>query len=217
VYLTRTLVDESPSKATASMYLDGDRYEFIELKNTSSKPLNLSGVRFTAGIQYEFSEGTILAPGQFWLLTPHRSNFRDRQPDVPVQGSYMGRLDNSGERLTVRDYFGNSITTVRYSDRAPWPVSPDGLGYSLVPVNPNPAGAQDDVTHWRASHNPSGSPGADDPEATSNKSGSGSVPRVTGARRRSGRTISPRSCSLSSSVRAAISLSSPEVAYYCHC
>jgi len=171
VYLDQTLLDESPTWAAASMYLDGDRYEFLELKNTGPMPLNLSGVRFTAGIQYEFPEGTMLAPGQFWLLTPHRSNFRDRWPGVPVQGFYMGRLDNSGERLTVRDCFDSVITTIKYSDRAPWPASPDGLGHSLVPSQPDPTGTQDDVTRWRVSHDAAGSPGADDPVATVSSAG----------------------------------------------
>jgi hypothetical protein len=165
VYLNQTLLDEGRTRAMADLHLDGDRYEFLELKNTGVAPLNLSGVRFTAGIQYEFPEGTVLAPGRFWLLTPHRSNFRDRYPGVAVQGFYMGRLDNSGERLTLRDSFGNVITTVKYSDRAPWPESPDGLGRSLVPTQPNPTGIQDDMTEWRASRDPGGSPGADDPAA----------------------------------------------------
>lgn len=166
VYLDQTLVDETPSTATAAMYLGGERYEFVELKNTGDTPLNLSGVQFTAGIQYAFPEGTVLGSGQFWLLTPHRSNFRDRYPGVVVSGQYMGSLDNGGERLILRDPFTNVITTVNYSDRAPWPVSSDGLGYSLVTVQPDPAGTQDDVTRWRASQNVGGSPGANDPVPT---------------------------------------------------
>lgn len=166
VYLDQLLVDEAATGATAALSLTGDRYEFVELKNTGATPLNLSGARFTDGLKYDFPEGAVLGPGQFWVLTPHRSNFRDRQPAVSVRGFYLGRLDNGGERLTLVDYFGNLVTTVQYSDAAPWPASADGLGYSLVPVTPNPSGSQDTYLAWRASQNPGGSPGADDPVFT---------------------------------------------------
>ena len=166
VYLDQTLTDENVSTAVAAMSLDGNRYEFIELKNTGAMPLNLSGARFTEGVEFGFPDGTILGPGQFFVLTPHRSNFRDRYPAVPVNGFYMGALNNGGERLTLRDYFSNVVTTVNYDDAAPWPVSPDGLGYSLTTTSANPVGGQDVATLWRASQNLGGSPGADDPVYT---------------------------------------------------
>lgn len=165
VFLDQPLMDDSSGAARAGLYLDGDRYEFLELKNTGRAPLNLTGARFTAGIDYEFPEGAMLEPGGFWLLTPHWSNFAERYPGVAVRGHYFGRLDNSGERLTLRYNFGNVVTTVKYGDRAPWPKTADGDGPSLVPIVANPKGSQDAPAAWRASQRPGGSPSADDPEA----------------------------------------------------
>jgi hypothetical protein len=55
-----------------------------------------------------------------------------------------------------------------YDDSLDWPTAADGGGYSLVPVNPNspPEPVSDPLSsaYWRASANPGGSPGQDDPE-----------------------------------------------------
>jgi len=54
--------------------------------------------------------------------------------------------------------------TVTYGDAAPWPATPDGLGFSLVPkdpvANPDPSNGAE----LAGSAQPFGSPGADDPE-----------------------------------------------------
>ncbi|HEX8312442.1 MAG TPA: lamin tail domain-containing protein, partial [Chthoniobacteraceae bacterium] len=42
--------------------LDRD-YEFLELKNLGAAPLDLSGAKFTAGIDFTFPQGTSLTPG----------------------------------------------------------------------------------------------------------------------------------------------------------
>lgn len=163
IFLDQTLTEDASGSARASLYLDGDRYEFLELQNTGPTPLNLTGVRFTAGIDYEFPAGAMLDAGEFWVLTPHWSKFAERHPKVTVRGRYQGQLDNAGERVTLADFAGNRITTVNYGDRAPWPETADGGGCSLVPRAPNPAGPQGEPSQWRASPQPGGSPGAQDP------------------------------------------------------
>ena len=41
----------------------GNNLEFLELKNTGTNTLNLSGLTFTSGITFTFTNGTVLAPG----------------------------------------------------------------------------------------------------------------------------------------------------------
>jgi hypothetical protein len=55
------------------------------------------------------------------------------------------------------------VLAVSFNDRAPWPIAPDGHGFSLVPRRDAPLNS-DDGAAWRASRAPGGSPGADDPE-----------------------------------------------------
>jgi hypothetical protein len=143
---------------------NGEAFEFLELKNNGSNTLNLSGVRFTDGIAFTFTNGTLLAPGQFFVVAGNAAAFAAKYPGVAVGGVFAGgRLNNDGETLTLGTALGTPIFSVNYGDRAPWPVTPDGFGFSLVQKNPGIASSPDDGAKWRASANSGGSPGADDP------------------------------------------------------
>ena len=145
---------------------DGGDYEFLEFKNTSATTIDLGGVNFTSGITFTFPAGTTLAPGQFFLLVKKLSAFTARYPAVTmVAGTYgvitSGSLDNSGEKIALASVAGTPILAVTYDHLPPWPVTPDGNGFSLVP---NAAVYNSDLgTDWRASAALYGSPRADDP------------------------------------------------------
>lgn len=145
-------------------FIDGEEFEFLELKNTGTAPFNLSGLTFTEGIQFTFAPGTVLAPGQFFVLARNPAQFAARYPDVTIHGVYSGRQDNNGETLELsRPFGGPRVLSLTYGDAAPWPATPDGHGFSLVPKNVASSVDFDDPANWRASTNPLGSPGADDP------------------------------------------------------
>ena len=146
--------------------LDGEEFEFIELKNASSVQLDLSGVSLTNGIHFIFPAGTRLAPGGFAVLVSNPAEFPLKYTNVPVFGVYSGHLSNSGEALALVDAAGSNIVSLVYDDNAPWPQSADGLGFSLVPMNPNLNPAPNNSANWRASSAVGGSPGADDPSSS---------------------------------------------------
>ncbi len=148
-----------PGTATVS----GDEFEFVELKNRGSAEINLSGVSFTSGITFAFTNNTRLAPGAFFVLARNSAQFQSRYPGVAVQGVYSGRLDNGGETLRLSHVIGGSLFGVTYGDSAPWPLTADGFGYSIVPVSLATNLNSDNPLHWRASAAAGGSPGADDP------------------------------------------------------
>src|SRR6185503_9235263 len=141
---------------------NSDEFEFLELKNYGTNTLNLSGFTFS-GINFTFTNGTMLAPDQFFLLVRNAAAFATKYPGVATDGVYTGRLDNGGEKLTLLHALGATIFSVTYDDVAPWPVTADEFGFSLVPVNPGLTQAPDDGTKWRASTLVGGSPRADDP------------------------------------------------------
>ena len=143
--------------------VDGDEFEFLEFKNTGTNTLNLSGLRFADGITFSFPIGTSLASGQFFVLARNAAQFAAKYPGVQVRGVYSGRLDNAGETLRLVSPIGGTILSVSYNDRAPWPVTVDGSGFSAVPVNPNANPNPSEGRHWRNSTRIGGSPGADDP------------------------------------------------------
>ena len=142
--------------------VDGDEFEFLELKNTGTNTLNLSGLNFS-GIGFTFTNGTTLAPGEFVVLVRNAPSFAFKYPAVTIHGTYTGSLNNGGENIALLHALGGTIFSVTYDDIAPWPVAADGFGFSLVPVNPGATQAPDDGAKWRASTASGGSPGADDP------------------------------------------------------
>jgi CotH protein/lamin tail-like protein/chitobiase/beta-hexosaminidase-like protein/K319-like protein/Fn3 domain-containing protein len=160
---TELLITEIMYNPPGTTNYDGDAFEFIELKNVASTELELSGVKFTNGINYVFPLGTKLSPGAFAVLVSDPVAFQLKYPTVPISGVYTGRLSNGGERVDLVHAVGTPIVSMSYGDRAPWPPSADGIGFSLVPVNPNLNPNPDDPANWRSSLSAGGSPGADDP------------------------------------------------------
>ena len=126
--------------------------EFLELNNYGTEEIDLSGVHFSAGVTFTFADGTLLAPGAFITLRPDTS---------PGPLRYSGRLDNGGETLTLNDAAGTELESFRYDDESPWPLGADGLGRSLVRLNPG----NDDPSEpfaWRLSAEQGGNPGSSD-------------------------------------------------------
>lgn len=141
-----------------------DLAEFIELKNIGQDPIDLSGLMFTNGIDYTFTNGTLLAAGGFFVIVRDAAAFATNHPGVPYQGIYQGALDNVGERLRIKDATSNTVLDVTYQNGATdsrwYPTTYKG-GYSLVLVDP--AGDMASAATWRSSTSSGGSPGADDP------------------------------------------------------
>ncbi|XAL98279.1 chitobiase/beta-hexosaminidase C-terminal domain-containing protein [Phycisphaeraceae bacterium D3-23] len=151
----------------AAGYTDNDPFEFIELINTSTTDtLDLSGVRFTAGIEFEFAFGTTLAPGERITLVKDAAAFTQRYGASPtVLGEYGDQLSNGGEQVTLVDTHGVTILDFTYDDDATqnWPTAPDGNGESLVIVNAE--GDYNSPANWAASVTRLGSPGGVEPLA----------------------------------------------------
>ena len=160
---TNLLITELMYHPPGTTNIDGDQFEFVELKNVSGTTLELSGVHFTGGINYTSPVGTFLSPGQFAVLVHDPSAFTNRYPAVPIFGTYSGKLSNSGETLSLVHATETPIFSVDYGTRPPWPAAADGTGFSIVPVNPNLNPDPNNAANWRASSAIGGSPGADDP------------------------------------------------------
>lgn len=145
--------------------IDDHVFEFIELKNTGLSPLDLSGIRFCNGISFSFPIQTILNPDEFIVLSSNQSHFIRRYDFTPFS-EYEGLLDNTGERIILINAVNDTLFSICYQDRTPWPVAADGKGNSLVSDLINPIGDQNNPTAWQASLNIHGSPGKDDNAST---------------------------------------------------
>jgi hypothetical protein len=138
---------------------DSDEFEFLELKNIGTATLTLSGLFFSAGINFTFTNGTTLAPNATFLLSRNPSALQSKYPGLIVNGVYSGRLDNAGETLTIRHPQGFDVLSVTYVDDSPAGLAADGLGFSLVLTDEASA-------TYRASTEAGGSPGAENPSPT---------------------------------------------------
>jgi CotH kinase protein/Lamin Tail Domain/Fn3 associated/PA14 domain len=137
--------------------------EFIELLNASATvTLDLSGARFTEGIDFTFPPGTTLAPGGRVLVVKDTAVFEALHGSGrPVAGSFANdtALSNTGERLRLETPDGSPLLDFTYGIALPWPASTNGLGRSMVLTNPaDPA----NPLSWRPSAAANGNPGTSD-------------------------------------------------------
>lgn len=149
---------------TEIMYnpVEGNNYEFIELKNIGEGELNLAGLTFDEGISFTFPPAQApLSPGELIVLVHNAAAFVGRYPGVKVGGVYQGKLSNQGEKITLRDGAGEVVLSFSYDDENNWPLSPDGRGDSLVIADPH--GDPNNPQNWRASVTLHGDPGMDEP------------------------------------------------------
>lgn len=124
--------------------------EFIELHNTDSTTIDLSGWTFSDGISYEFPAGSTIFPRSFIIVAYDPTQIltkwgaaRTGVPSDRIFGPFEGRLSNKGEAIELRNAEGNVIDRVEYKLGFPWPIVGDptteyqpGSGYSIQLVNP---------------------------------------------------------------------------------
>ncbi|MFT5855106.1 MAG: hypothetical protein ACI8XO_002354, partial [Verrucomicrobiales bacterium] len=156
----------SPTAAELNAGFVGSDFEYLELQNISaSLTLELNDVRFTKGIDFDFSAGTILslAPGEFVLVVQNVAAFELRYgTGFPVAGAWDASqsLSNGGEQVKLSHGSGTAIHDFVYDDSAPWPTAPDGSGTSLVLDDPASAPNHALPASWRASISSAGTPGS---------------------------------------------------------
>ena len=155
--------DPTSAEVAAGFTSDND-FEFIELHNNGTATFDLTGLKFTLGIEFNFSTSSIprLAAGEYLLVVKNRAAFEFRYgAGHPIAGEYTGRLDNAGERIQLLDAQNQTVLDFTYGTLPPWPNSPDGSGPSLEVRDPN--GNLSDPANWRPSTTTSGSPGQQNP------------------------------------------------------
>ena len=140
--------------------------EFIELYNASdSVELDLTGLRFTDGIDFDFAEGTKLAPNGYLVIVRNRAAFESVYGDtVSIAGEFadQSRLNNGGERIKLDNVLNSTIFEVRYNDKEPWPTEAAGLGSSLTLVEIKEGTDFEEVESWLASAGTPGQPAGPD-------------------------------------------------------
>ena len=171
--ITEVHYHPGPASVTeqAMGWTDSD-FEYLELQNIGTTPIDMTDVRFTKGIDFDFSPGTMIEPGAFLLIVKNQPAFASRHgAGLPVAGEWKpdDKLSNGGENIKLSLGSGTAIIEFTYDDNAPWPTSPDGGGSSLTLILPTETQPTDhsDPLAWQASQQTGGTPGVTGP-GTSN-------------------------------------------------
>lgn len=148
-------------------FANSDDFEFLELRNISASDIDLSGCRFTKGIEYTFPQATTLSPHDVLILPRNRTALLHRTPSakIAVPEYAIGntnKLNNAGEDLELLDATGLMIQALTYGTSNPWPTGPDGIGPSLVLIAPELNPDPNLAINWRASFASHGNPGGGD-------------------------------------------------------
>jgi hypothetical protein len=109
--------------------------EFIELHNSGTAPVDLSGWAFTEGVTLTFPAGTTIAAGGFLVVAENPSALQAKFGVVAL-GPWEGLLANDGENIALRNTAGEVVDEVDYQLGFPWPTVGDLPGYSIELVNP---------------------------------------------------------------------------------
>lgn len=136
---------------------DTNSLEYIEIYNAESVFVDLGGWKLAGGITYTFPEGVRIYPGGFLLVAADPAAIQSIYGVSGALGPYSGRLNNGGDNLQLLNRAGAVRLDVEYDSKAPWPVSADGAGHSLVLARPSYG--EDDPRAWSASARVGGSPG----------------------------------------------------------
>lgn len=126
----------------AAGFFRGRDFEFLELRNVGAEAVNLSGVRWTDGIDFVFdADASVdrLEAGESLYLVANEDAFALRYPGAgPVAGAFHNdtNLSNAGEHIRVVDARDQVLCDFTYDDDSPWPESADGHGYSLAVLDP---------------------------------------------------------------------------------
>lgn len=135
-----------------------DDAEFIELLNVSDTlTLDLSGVKFSDGIDFAFAGSAItsLGPGERVLVVQNIAAFEavhGTSNSSRIAGVFANntRLSNGGERIKLDDVTNSTIREIDYLDIAPWPAAADGGGPSLVLLDPESIPDHSNPLSWAA-------------------------------------------------------------------
>ncbi|MFB0938864.1 MAG: CotH kinase family protein [Urechidicola sp.] len=130
---------------------ESDDLEFIEIKNTESTIVNLTGIYLIKlGVSYQFPQNATIEAGESIYLAGDATTFQNKYGIIPFD-TFIRDLSNKSQNLVLSDAFGNLIDEVEYSDKAPWPETADGDGFYLQLIDVNSDNSL--ASNWVASSN----------------------------------------------------------------
>jgi hypothetical protein len=155
------------AEAAAMPEAEAGDFEWIELRNTSTGPVNLEGVTLGEGapVTALVLPAFTLAPGTRAVIAKNPQVFALRYgaaaaARIAASWSGDGGLDNAGETIRVFDRSGAVIAEFAYDDEDEWPERADGDGSVLEYLGSSSLTADyENPLNWKSSDAVHGSPG----------------------------------------------------------
>src|SRR3989442_11630896 len=97
---------------------DIDDLEYVELHNPGDQPVDLSGWRFTKGIQYQFPPGTKIEASGFLVICRNLDRFKEFY-GFAAQGNFYQPLRTSAERIELANATTATPDRVKDKTRSP--------------------------------------------------------------------------------------------------
>lgn len=146
--LVITKINYNPYATTTT---ESDNLEFVEIQNTETSTVNLTGFYFKElGITYQFPANSSIIAGGSIFLASNPAAFQTKY-GIPAFGQFTRNLSNTSQKIVLADGFGNTIDAVEYLDVSPWPLEADGTGSYLELISPL---LENDLgSNWIASNN----------------------------------------------------------------
>lgn len=114
--------------------IDGKDFDFIELKNRGTTPVDMTDVIFDRGVTIFFPDGYIIPPGGFVVLAEDGENFEAKYGFAP-DFVWEGQLSNNGESLRYVGPTKETIDRVNYETQFPWDALPAQGEFSLAVID----------------------------------------------------------------------------------
>jgi len=114
----------------------GSGADYIKLANISDAALDITGVRFTRGIDFTFPAMT-LQPGEYTTVVDDLGVFQSFYgTGAGVAGQYGGGLNNSGEEIVLSLPLPLEAAILRFEYDGSWYPTTRGKGDALVIRDP---------------------------------------------------------------------------------
>ncbi|MDF7799600.1 lamin tail domain-containing protein [Pontiellaceae bacterium B1224] len=159
---------------------DQTAIEYLELYNQLAVDVDLSNWRIDGDIDFDFPEGTVIGARGYLVIAKDPDDLEDATGYGGALGPWNRDLSNSGDPIylynnnrSFRSKAGGTgsvgevtadlearriMDELYYKDTAPWPMGPDGSGFSLAKRDPNTGTAHPE--NWRVSTQLNGTPGS---------------------------------------------------------
>jgi len=145
--------EKSPVLINEFMYHppDGqDMLQYVELLNRGTEPVDVSNWNLSGAIKFKFPAQTVLPAQSFVVVCRNTSVFQKNYGTAAVLvGNFAGKFKHKGGILELTDGAGQSVESLRFTDKSPWPLGADGYGGSLERICAT--APSDDPHNWATS------------------------------------------------------------------